>query len=43
MKQCNNFNKKEQLIDFFLQQFLQWIIHVQNALITLNMLLNNEK
>ena len=35
--------KKEQLIDFFLQQFLQWSIYVQNALITLNMSLNNEK
>ena len=43
MKQCNNFNKKEQLIDFSLQQFLQWFIHVQNALITLNMPLNNDK
>ena len=39
----HNFNKMEQLIDFFLQQFLQWFIHVQNTLITLNMSLNNEK
>ena len=31
------------MIDFCLQKFLQWFIHVQNALITLNMLLNNEK
>ena len=31
------------MIDFCLQQFLQWFIHVQNALITLNVLLHDEK
>ena len=35
--------KKEQLIDFFLQQFSQWFTNVQNALIALIMSLNNEK
>ena len=41
MKYCNNFNKKKQLIDFFLQQFLQWFIHVQNTF--LNMSLNESR
>ena len=40
-EKCNNFNKKEQLIDFFLQQFLQCFIHVQNTF--LNMSVNESR
>ena len=36
MKYCNNFNKKEQMIDFFLQQFLQCFIHVQSTFLNMS-------